>query len=95
MEGNTKTLNEISKFNETKPILPDSKITTQPQTAYPILIRITDGNSDKSKKLKLSTVVKPEELGKFWFKYANVVKSGVSGLKKKDKRKKKKKQTTK
>lgn len=80
----------MSRFNDATPNLPNSKIITNPTQEYPILIRITDGNSDKTKKIKISTVVKPNELGRFWTRYSNVVKSGVSGLKKKDKKKKKK-----
>ena len=90
MNGDEPAKNALSKFNDVQPVLPKSQIRTATDKQYPILIRITDGNSDKSKKVKVSTVVQPEELSKFWFKYANVVKSGISGLKKKDKKKKKK-----
>lgn len=57
---------------------------------YPILIRVTDGNKDKSKKIKLSTVVEPKALDAFWVEYTNVLKNGFVGLKKKSKKKAKK-----
>lgn len=65
--------------------------TTQNSKKYPILIRITDGNIDKSKKIKLSTVVEPDQLDSFWNEYTNILKSGFIGLKKKSKSKSKKK----
>ncbi|GMM33537.1 RNA-binding signal recognition particle subunit [Saccharomycopsis crataegensis] len=58
---------------------------------YAILFRITDGASDKSKKLKYSTVVTNDKLENFWKEYTNVLKSGITGLKKKEKKKNKKK----
>ena len=67
-----------------------------------ILIRATDGNTnapnpkpaskdgkitkDKSTKVKLSTVVKPDELEAFYTRYAEVCKAGMTGLKKRDRR---------
>ncbi|PYH83925.1 signal recognition particle, SRP9/SRP14 subunit [Aspergillus uvarum CBS 121591] len=70
-----------------------------------ILIRATDGNTsapnpkkvktDKktaaaaTKKVKLSTVVSPEELEAFYARYAEVCKAGMTGLKKRDRSKKK------
>ncbi|PYI19862.1 signal recognition particle, SRP9/SRP14 subunit [Aspergillus japonicus CBS 114.51] len=70
-----------------------------------ILIRATDGNTsapnpkkaktDKktaaaaAKKVKLSTVVSPEELEAFYVRYAEVCKAGMTGLKKRDRSKKK------
>lgn len=79
-------------------IVPDS--TTPPS----ILIRATDGNTnapnpksdksgkitkDKSTKVKISTVVKPEELEAFFTRYAEVCKAGMAGLKKRDRSKRK------
>lgn len=81
---------DLSK--EVKPVLheynPDSK-------QYPILIRVTDGNKDKSARIKLSTVVEPENLDTFWNEYTNVMKAGFVGLKKKSKSKKKTKKASK
>lgn len=62
---------------------------------YPILIRVTDGNNDKSKKIKLSTVVEPNQLDSFWNEYTNILKAGFIGLKKKSKSKKKSKKASK
>ncbi len=90
MNGPKDTHDEISQFNDSKPILPNSTIKKSTKS-YPILIRITDGNSDKSKKKKYSTTVDSEHLGKFWKEYSQVIKTGATGLKKKEKSKKKKK----
>lgn len=59
---------------------------TNTQT-YPVLIRFTSGD----KKSKLSTVVEPADLDKFWTEYAQILKNGFVGLKKKEKKTKKSK----
>ncbi|CAG8001547.1 unnamed protein product [Penicillium olsonii] len=67
-----------------------------------ILIRATDGNTNapnpksaskdgritksKSTKIKISTVVNPEDLEAFYTRYAEVCKGGMTGLKKRDRR---------
>ncbi|KAJ5455281.1 hypothetical protein N7475_010402 [Penicillium sp. IBT 31633x] len=67
-----------------------------------ILIRATDGNTNapnpksankngkisknKSTKIKLSTVVSPDDLEAFYTRYAEVCKAGMTGLKKRDRR---------
>lgn len=83
-------LSDLSK--EVKPVLhehnPDFK-------TYSILIRVTDGNKEKSARVKLSTVVEPENLDAFWNEYTNVLKAGFVGLKKKSKSKKKTKKASK
>ncbi|KAH3672653.1 hypothetical protein WICPIJ_010023 [Wickerhamomyces pijperi] len=89
VEGTAALYNEISQFSNVKPTLPNSSIITNSTNQYPILIRITNGDSDKLKKVKLSTIVKPEELAKFWKDYSTVIKSGAKGLKKKEKKAKK------
>lgn len=53
---------------------------------YPVLIRFTLGE----KKLKISTVIEPENLDRFWSEYAQILKTGFVGLKKKEKKKAKK-----
>lgn len=53
---------------------------------YPVLIRFTLGDT----KSKISTVVEPENLDKFWNQYAHIIKNGFVGLKKKEKKKAKK-----
>ncbi|KAK9469940.1 signal recognition particle, SRP14 subunit [Lipomyces arxii] len=54
---------------------------------YALMFRATDGATNKSKKVKISTVVEAEHLDVFWRKYSDVVKAGITGLKKKDKKK--------
>jgi signal recognition particle subunit SRP14 len=94
VQGSEHSRAEVSKFLPDTPILPDSKV-TKSEISYSILIRITDGASDKSKRKKISTQVEPEQLSKFWKEYSSVFKAGATGLKKKEKSKKKKKKATK
>ncbi|KAJ5372433.1 Signal recognition particle SRP14 subunit [Penicillium concentricum] len=67
-----------------------------------ILIRATDGNTNapnlknesketriakkRSQKIKLSTIVNPDDIEAFYVRYAEVCKTGMSGLKKRDRR---------
>jgi signal recognition particle subunit SRP14 len=65
-----------------------------------ILIRATDGNTNtpnlkkegkdkvakKSQKIKLSTIVQPDEIEAFYVRYAEICKAGMTGLKKRDRR---------
>lgn len=58
-------------------------------------MRATDGNSQtkdrkKSEKVKLSTIVQPDELEAFYTRYADVCKQGMQSLKKRDRSKRKK-----
>lgn len=57
-----------------------------------MLIRATNGKwkDEKKDKVKISTVVQPSELEGFYTRYAEVCKSGMSGLKKRDRSKRKK-----
>lgn len=66
-----------------------------PPNPLPVLIRATDGNTQsedrkKSKKLKLSTVVQPDDMDAFYARYADVCKAGMQSLKKRDRSKRKK-----
>lgn len=62
------------------------------------MIRASNNKSDKRpgtdrediEKIKLSTVVKPDDLDAFYVRYAEACKTGMSGLKKRDKKKAKK-----
>jgi len=71
---------------------------THPEQPLPILIRASNNRSDKRKgtdrkdirKIKLSTVVSPDDLDLFYSRYAEACKTGMSGLKKRDKKKAKK-----
>jgi signal recognition particle subunit SRP14 len=62
------------------------------ENPVPVLVRATDGESgDKRKsRVKLSTVVQPEEMDSFFTRYAEVCKAGMTGLKKRDRSKRKK-----
>ncbi|KAJ5801115.1 uncharacterized protein N7518_003183 [Penicillium psychrosexuale] len=67
-----------------------------------ILIRATDGNTNtpnlknaseatkismkKASKVKLSTIVSPDDIEAFYVRYAEVCKTGMTGLKKRDRR---------
>jgi len=54
----------------------------------PILIHATDGNGKNARatKVKLSTIVKPEDMEGFFIRYADVCKAGMVGLKKRDRK---------
>lgn len=47
-------------------------------------MRATDGNDKKDKRVKLSTVVQADDLENFFVRYAECWKSGMTGLKKRD-----------
>lgn len=82
-----------------KPLLNTNTESTQQQQPS-ILIRATDGNTNapnpkthkvekkaaKATKVKLSTVVAPEDLEGFYARYAEVCKAGMTGLKKRDRK---------
>ena len=61
-----------------------------------MIIRATDGKSqdrDRKKntnKIKLSTIVQPDDLEAFFTRYADVCKAGMQSLKKRDRSKRKK-----
>ncbi|KAK5169147.1 uncharacterized protein LTR77_006456 [Saxophila tyrrhenica] len=68
-----------------------------PPEPLPIIVRATDGKSTKNDKktknpdkVKLSTVVQPDEIEGFFARYADVCKAGMQGLKKRDRSKRKK-----
>ncbi|EKJ69478.1 hypothetical protein NXS19_013293 [Fusarium pseudograminearum] len=62
-----------------------------PSKPLPLIIKATNGKGkrDRSKKVKLSTVVNPEDLEAFYVRYADVCKSGMTALKPRDRSKKK------
>jgi signal recognition particle subunit SRP14 len=63
----------------------------------PILIRATDGKSKdfRANKVKLATVVQPEDLDSFFARYAEVCRAGMDALKKRDRSKAKKRKKNK
>ncbi|KAI9369223.1 signal recognition particle, SRP9/SRP14 subunit [Aspergillus egyptiacus] len=87
-----------------KPLLNTSS-ESAPTSQPAILIRATDGNTSapnpkthpelkdkkrvKESKVKISTVVQPQELEPFYARYADICKAGMTGLKKRDRKQKK------
>ncbi|KAF2766533.1 signal recognition particle, SRP9/SRP14 subunit [Teratosphaeria nubilosa] len=67
-----------------------------PPNPLPIIVRATDGKSqlkDRQKnkeKVKLSTIVQPDDIESFYTRYAEVCKAGMQSLKKRDRSKRKK-----
>ncbi|GAB1317268.1 Signal recognition particle subunit SRP14 [Madurella fahalii] len=62
-----------------------------PAHPLPVLIRATNGKSKerRASKVKLSTVVQPDELEGFYARYADVCKAGMAALKPRDRTKRK------
>ncbi|RPB12711.1 signal recognition particle, SRP9/SRP14 subunit [Morchella conica CCBAS932] len=56
-----------------------------PDAPLQLLIRATDGQ-EKAKKVKFSTVVEAGQLEAFYVRYAEVAKSGMTTLKKRDRK---------
>ena len=67
-----------------------------PENPLPLIVRATDGKSqskDRTKnkdKVKISTVVQPDDIEGFFTRYADVCKAGMQSLKKRDRSKRKK-----
>lgn len=59
----------------------------------PLLIRATNskGKLKRAEKIKLSTIVQPDQLDSFFARYAEICKGGMSALKKRDRSKAKEK----
>ncbi|KAL5597046.1 hypothetical protein BROUX41_006287 [Berkeleyomyces rouxiae] len=57
----------------------------------PLIIRATNGKSKskRKEKIKLSTIVQPSELERFYTRYADICKTGMVALKPRDRSKKK------
>jgi len=55
-----------------------------------LLIRASSGAGKGEDNVKISTVVRPEELDVFFARYADVCKAGMGALKKRDRKKRKK-----
>ncbi|ESZ96686.1 hypothetical protein SBOR_2945 [Sclerotinia borealis F-4128] len=54
----------------------------------PLLVRATNskGKLQRTEKIKLSTIVQPDQLETFFARYAEICKGGMSALKKRDRR---------
>ena len=65
---------------------PDDFSDLNPPAPVPVLVRATNGKPKEKRKdkIKISTVVQPEELEMFFTRYTDVCKSGMSGLKKRN-----------
>jgi len=71
---------------------------THPDQPLPVLIRASNNNSsiragtdrEDIEKIALSTVVAPDDLDAFFVRYAEACKTGMGGLKKRDRKKGKK-----
>lgn len=100
------TFDLASKPPSSAKVADDPLWDTHPEQPLPVLIRASNNKSDKKPgtdrkdidKIKLSTVVNPDDLDAFYARYAESCKVGMSGLKKRDKKKakqvKKKKKVT-
>ncbi|KAF7549798.1 hypothetical protein G7046_g8230 [Stylonectria norvegica] len=62
-----------------------------PGKPLPVIVRATNGQSkrDRPNKVKLSTVVQPDDLETFYARYAEICKAGMTALKPRDRSKKK------
>lgn len=89
-----------SVFLTQKPLIDSTASSETDFSSRPsILIRATDGNTNAPNpknnkvekktitKVKLSTIVAPEDLEAFYTRYAEVCKAGMTGLKKRDRKK--------
>jgi signal recognition particle subunit SRP14 len=88
---------DLSTSTPTAQKVPDDPLwDLNPPHPLPIIVRATDGNSrNKEKvknkeKIKLSTVVQPDDIETFFARYAEVCKTGMQSLKKRDRSKRKK-----
>lgn len=67
-----------------------------PPNPLPIIVRATDGKSQSKdrvknkEKIKISTIVQPDDTESFFARYADVCKAGMQSLKKRDRSKRKK-----
>ena len=63
-----------------------------PESPLPVIIRASNGKwkEEKQDKIKLSTIVSPDALEGFYVRYADICKSGMQALKKRDRSKRKK-----
>lgn len=57
----------------------------------PVIVRASNGKSkrERAEKVKLSTIVQPQDLEDFYTRYADVCKAGMTALKPRDRSKKK------
>ena len=63
-----------------------------PPSPLPVIVRATNGKGkeERKDKVKLSTVVQPDALDSFYARYAEICRTGMQALKKRDRSRKKK-----
>ncbi|KAK5653544.1 hypothetical protein OQA88_8803 [Cercophora sp. LCS_1] len=73
---------------------PDTIAVTDTDTPQTILVRATNrkGRDERGEKIKLLTLVEPSDLDGFFARYAEVCKTGMGGLKPRDRTKRRAKQ---
>ena len=64
----------------------DSFADLNPSSPMPILIRATNGKrkGKRKERVKITTIIQPEQLEGFFTRYAETCKAGMQGLKKRD-----------
>ncbi|KAK4041002.1 signal recognition particle subunit srp14 [Parachaetomium inaequale] len=69
----------------------DALADLHPSQPLPLLVRATNGKGKEHRaaKVKLSTVVQPDDLAGFYARYAEVCKAGMAALKPRDRTKRK------
>lgn len=89
---NTVTFDLNSREATPTKVADDPLWDTHPPNPLPIIVRATNGKSKdkRDRKVKLSTIVQPDQLDSFYARYADVCKSGMSSLKPRDRSKRKK-----
>lgn len=83
------TYGEDTEIKSEEPSPSQPSPDSDPSKPFPIIIRATNGKSKekRDKKIKLSTIVEADALERFYTKYADVCKSKMSALKKRDRSK--------
>lgn len=90
------TFDSSTPSNPSEKVADDPLWDLNPPQPLPLIVRATDGqsqNQDRGKnkeKVKLSTVVQPDDVDTFFARYAEVCKAGMQSLKKRDRSKRKK-----
>lgn len=86
-----------SPADTAKKVADDPLWDLHPPNPLPLIVRATDGKSTESdkktknkNKVKLSTIVQPDDIEGFFARYAEVGKGGMQSLKKRDRSKRKK-----
>jgi signal recognition particle subunit SRP14 len=89
---NTDPLHTVTPDNTSPASPPPTTTDSEPLKPAPILIRATDGQSkeDRATKVKISTLVQPDDLDTFYTRYADVCRTGMTTLKPRDRTKRKK-----